>query len=149
MNIQTDIRKYKYKYKYSSHTEVLSTNTILHTFTSVVLINQTRLWQVVISKYFRWINKCWPWSFSLIWFFKMGRWLFKWVHPEILYLYYDERRDIRWNSAWALGHKGSSEGGARGISRGLRLYFTMYPNLSHNTDILNFKELCFQYCPSW
>ena len=30
--------------------------------------------------------------------------------------------------------------GARGISRGLRLYFTVYPDLSNNTDILNFKQ---------
>ena len=30
------------------------------------------------------------------------------------------------------------EGGAQGISWGLRLYFTVYPDLSHNTDILNF-----------
>ena len=35
-------------------------------------------------------------------------------------------------------HEGNPEGGARWISRGLRLYFTVYPNLSHNTDILNF-----------
>ena len=35
----------------------------------------------------------------------------------ILYLYCDKRRDILWNIAWA------------------RLYFTVYPNLSHNTDI--------------
>ena len=44
----------------------------------------------------------------------------------ILYLYYDERRDIRWNIAWA-----------RGKPQGRRLYFTVYPDLSQNTDILN------------
>ena len=33
--------------------------------------------------------------------------------------------------------EGNPEGGARGISRGFRLYFIVYPNLSHNTDILN------------
>ena len=30
------------------------------------------------------------------------------------------------------------EGKARGISRGVRLYFTVYPDLSHNTEILNY-----------
>ena len=35
-------------------------------------------------------------------------------------------------------HKVNLEGGAKGISRGLVLYFTVYPDLSHNTDILNF-----------
>ena len=35
-------------------------------------------------------------------------------------------------------HEGNPEGGAQGISRGLRLYFTVYPYLNHNTDILNF-----------
>ena len=34
-------------------------------------------------------------------------------------------------------HKGNPEGKARGNSRGLRLYLTVYPFLSHNTDILN------------
>ena len=34
--------------------------------------------------------------------------------------------------------KGNPEGGAQGIFLGLRLYFTMYPNLSHNIDILHF-----------
>ena len=53
---------------------------------------------------------------------------------NVLYLYYDERRDLRWN----IEHKGNPEGEARGISWGLRLYFTVYPDLSHNTDILNF-----------
>ena len=46
-----------------------------------------------------------------------------------LYLYCDERRDIQWNLAWA-----------RGISRGLRLYFIVYPDSIHNTDILNYKS---------
>ena len=45
-------------------------------------------------------------------------------------------------------HEGNPEGGDQGISRGLRLYFTVYPDLSHNTDILNFKKLYFHYCPS-
>ena len=35
-------------------------------------------------------------------------------------------------------YEGNLEGGARGISQGLRLYFTVYPDLSHNTDILHF-----------
>ena len=35
-------------------------------------------------------------------------------------------------------HEGNPEGGAQGISQGLRLYFTVYPDLSHITDILNF-----------
>ena len=47
-----------------------------------------------------------------------------------------------------MGHWGSavyySEGGAQGISRGLRLYFTVYPNLSHNKDIINFSKLYIQ-----
>ena len=33
--------------------------------------------------------------------------------------------------------KGISEGEAQGISQGLRLYFIVFPDLSHNTDILN------------
>ena len=33
--------------------------------------------------------------------------------------------------------KGNPKGEAPGISRGLRLYFTVYPDSSHNTDILN------------
>ena len=37
-------------------------------------------------------------------------------------------RDIPWNEAWALG-----------ISRGLSLYFTIYPNTSHSTDSLNYN----------
>ena len=35
-------------------------------------------------------------------------------------------------------HEGNPEGGAGWISRGLRLNFTVYSDLSHNTDILNF-----------
>ena len=34
---------------------------------------------------------------------------------------------------------------SRGMSQGLRLYFTVYSNLSCNTDILNFEKLCFKY----
>ena len=44
----------------------------------------------------------------------------------LLYMYYAERRDIRWNIGWG-----------RGIFQGIRLYFTVYPNLSQNTDIIN------------
>ena len=36
--------------------------------------------------------------------------------------------------------EGNLEGEAQGISRGLRLYFTAYPDLSHNTDILNYNS---------
>ena len=46
-------------------------------------------------------------------------------------------------------HKGNPEGKAQGISQGLTLYFTVYPDSSHNTDILNFLKLYFQYCSSW
>jgi len=35
------------------------------------------------------------------------------------------------------GPKENHEGGARGISRGLRQYLVVYPDLSHNTVILN------------
>ena len=35
---------------------------------------------------------------------------------------------------------GNPEAGTRGISRGLRLYLTVYPDVSHNTDILNFSK---------
>ena len=49
--------------------------------------------------------------------------------PQALYLYCDERRDIRWNIAWA-----------QGIFRGLRLHFIVYSNSSHNTDILHFNS---------
>ena len=48
--------------------------------------------------------------------------------------------------------------GAQGISRGLRLFFTLYPDLSHYTDFLLMEELIlcigmairaifFPYCP--
>ena len=46
-------------------------------------------------------------------------------------------------------HEGNPEGRALGISRGLRLYITVCPDLSHDTDIINFEKLHFQYCPSW
>ena len=46
----------------------------------------------------------------------------------ILYLYCDERRDIRWNIVCT-----------QGISWGLRLYFIVFPYSSHNTDIVNYK----------
>ena len=36
--------------------------------------------------------------------------------------------------------EGNPEGEAKGISWGLRLYFTLYPDLSHNTDILNYDS---------
>ena len=39
------------------------------------------------------------------------------------------------------------------ISRGLRLYFIVYPDLSHNTDILNYNSSIVlpgdQYCKIW
>ena len=54
-----------------------------------------------------------------------------------LYLYSDKRRDIRWNIAKG---KGNPEGEAQGISRGLRLYFIVHPNLSETTDILNYSS---------
>ena len=37
--------------------------------------------------------------------------------------------------------EGNPEGGARGISRGLRRYFIVYPDLSHNTVILNYLRM--------
>ena len=37
-------------------------------------------------------------------------------------------------------YKVNPEGGALGISRGLRLYFSVYPNSSHNTVIINLKK---------
>ena len=36
--------------------------------------------------------------------------------------------------------KGNPEGKARGISQGFRLYFIVFPDLSHYTDILNYKS---------
>ena len=50
-----------------------------------------------------------------------------------LYLYSDERRDIRWNIAWARGQNPRN-------FWGLRLYFTLYPDSSHNTVILNYNS---------
>ena len=44
-----------------------------------------------------------------------------------LCLYSDKWRDIWWNIAWA-----------QEKSRGLRLYFSLYPDSSHNIDILNY-----------
>ena len=55
----------------------------------------------------------------------------------VLYLYCDERMDIQWNLAWA---QGKSRGKAWGISQGLRLYFIVFPDSSHNSGILNFKS---------
>ena len=49
---------------------------------------------------------------------------------KILYLYCDERRDVRWNPL----------GFALGISLGLRLYFIVFFDWNHNTDILNYKS---------
>ena len=48
--------------------------------------------------------------------------------------------------------EGNAEGEARGISWGLGLYFTVYPYLSHTTDILNYNfciVLGEQYLKSW
>ena len=60
----------------------------------------------------------------------------------VLYLYCDGRRDIRWNIT-----------GARGIYQGLRLYFIVYPDSSHNTEILNYNSIIDhlgdQYWKSW
>ena len=56
---------------------------------------------------------------------------------SILYLYWDERRDIPWNTAWT---EENPEGEARWTSRGFRLYFTVYPDSSHNTEILNYNS---------
>ena len=36
--------------------------------------------------------------------------------------------------------EGNPEGEAKGICRGLRLYFTVYPDLSHYIDILNYNS---------
>ena len=36
--------------------------------------------------------------------------------------------------------EGNPEGEAQGISRGLRLYFIVHPNLSQTTDILNYSS---------
>ena len=55
----------------------------------------------------------------------------KYWHIEILYQYYDERRDIRENMAWA-------QGISRGKSPGLRSYLTLYPDLSPYRDIIPF-----------
>ena len=52
-----------------------------------------------------------------------------------LYLYYDNGGIY---SEIQTGLEGNPEGGARGIFQGLRLYFTKYPDLSPNTDIINF-----------
>ena len=37
-------------------------------------------------------------------------------------------------------HKGNLEGKTQGISQGLRLYFIVFPDSSHYTDILNYKS---------
>ena len=36
--------------------------------------------------------------------------------------------------------EGNPEGKAQGFSRGLRLYFIVFPDSSHNTDILNYNS---------
>ena len=36
--------------------------------------------------------------------------------------------------------EGNPEGEAQGISRGLRLYFIVYPDMNHNKDILNYNS---------
>ena len=51
------------------------------------------------------------------------------LQRDILNLYCDERKDIQLNMAWA-----------QGKSCGLRLYFIVFFDSSHNTDILNFKS---------
>ena len=37
--------------------------------------------------------------------------------------------------------EGNTKGESRGISQGLMLYFTVYPNSSHKTDILNYNSI--------
>ena len=58
----------------------------------------------------------------------------------ILYLYLDERRDTHCvlHNEIKPEPKGNPEGEAGGISRGIRLYFIVYPDLSYNTGILNY-----------
>ena len=60
-----------------------------------------------------------------------------WGSEKVLYLFCYKRRDIRWNIAWA---RGKSQGQAQRISRGLRLYFIVYPDSSHNIEILNYNS---------
>jgi hypothetical protein len=55
------------------------------------------------------------------------------LSPKILYLYCDERRDVRWNIAWAWGK-------LQGVFQGLRLFFIVFPDWSNNTDILNYNS---------
>ena len=55
---------------------------------------------------------------------------------SILYSYYDETNIA---SKIQPEMKRNPEGKGQGISLGLRLYFTVYPDLSHNTDILNYN----------
>ena len=72
-----------------------------------------------------------------------GSILFLYYGPagSILFLYYDERRNVRWNIAWA-----------QGKPQRLRLYFTVYHDFSQNRDIIIFSVLSFlvgQYWKSW
>ncbi len=59
------------------------------------------------------------------------------LSPKILYLYCDERRDIRWNIAWARGKSGGRS--PRGFPRAQAI-FIVFPDSSNNTHILNFNS---------
>ena len=63
---------------------------------------------------------------------RQSRYTFCWV--SILFLYCDQRRDIRWNIA---RDRGKSQGRSPRNFSMLMLHFIVYPNSSHNTDILN------------
>ena len=68
-------------------------------------------WSIGINKYMYWLQPLW-----------IAGWLYVVIlitFCTILYLYYDERRDIRWNMAWA---QGKSWWRSPRVFQGLRLY---------------------------
>ena len=71
-------------------------------------------------------------------------------YTELLNLYCDERRDTPWNIAWALGE---SRGQSLKDFPMLRLYFIVYPDANHNTNIANYISSIvlpgYQYWKSW
>ena len=58
------------------------------------------------------------------------------VDPMITYCICIMMRGRIYSETWP-EHKENPEGGAGGISQGLRLYFTIYPHSSDYTDIVN------------
>ena len=112
-------------------------------------LQKLKAYLCIKKKNFSWHFCSWPVSCSFwmvwnVWATIQLKWAFRTFKSKVFlkennvfYLYCDENRNNQWNIScdWE-----KSRGQSPMDFQGLRLYFTIYRNSSHNTDVLNYHS---------